>query len=143
MERCKLEYLIRYVRPQELKWKLIDAIDPKNQYEFNFLAVKFLKDPDTTNKYVLMVIPNHHNSENVKAYKEKFVNHFKKINEICIECNVPPFFPDPTNLKECEYIRESLCRLWPEWIINRELGVESYYDFVPPVYDPDKPNNKR
>ena len=114
MERCKLEYLIRYVRPQELKWKLIDAVDPKNQYEFNFLAVKFLKDPDTTNKYVLMVIPNHHNPENVRAYKEKFINHFKKINEICIECNVPPFFPDHTNLKECEYIRESLCRLWPE-----------------------------
>ena len=71
MDRCKLEYMLRYVNPDK-KWDIIEAVDPENKYMFNFLAVKLLKNPDTQNKFTLMVVPNSDNPENVKKYLDEF-----------------------------------------------------------------------
>jgi len=47
------------------------------------------------------------------------------------------------DLMLAQEIKEGKPEDYAKEYINEELGVNSYYDFVPPVHDPDKPNNKR
>ena len=120
--------------------KLIDMMLPNPDGMFNFLIIEFLKDPYTTNKYKLMPIPNYHKPENVEAVRQQYRQHFAKINQMCIENGIYPFFKDPNDLADCERMREYYTRQWPEWILNKRFKVNSYYEYNPPVYNPDIPN---
>ena len=139
MDRCKLEYMLRYIDPDK-KWDIIEAVDPENKYMFNFLAVKLLKNPDTQNKFTLMVVPNSDNPENVKKYLDEFRTQFHKINEMCKENKIYPFFENPNDVRDSELTREDICLLVPEKELNNFFGVNSFYEYRPPVFEPEKVN---
>ena len=138
-EYSMLDYMTRGIE-WNARMDLVDMMEPKNNGIFNFIIVKFLKDPYTTNEYKLMAIPNYETPENVEAVRVKFREHFAKINQMCIANGIYPFFKDPNDLAECESMREYLIRKWPEWLMNRDFNVDGYHLYKPPVYDPDKPN---
>ena len=141
MDRSKFEYLTKYVFRncgEDKWWELKETVDLENKYEFNFLIVKFLKNPDTTDENILIAIPNYENSVNIEECKQKYIKIFKRINALCIECKIYPFFKNPSDLRESEITREDLCRQVPEEKLNNFFGVESFYDYNPPVYEPEE-----
>ncbi len=138
-EFSSLDYLTRGVE-WEKRQDLIDMFDPhQHTMMFNFLIVKFLKDPYTTDKFKLLAIPNHETPGVLEGVREKYRQHFAKINEMCIANGIYPFFEDPNDLKACESMREFLIREWPEWLMNERFKVDSYYHYTPPTYDPNIP----
>ena len=140
MDYSMLEYMTRGI-----EWKtrqaLIHMMDPNNSSMlFNFLIRDFLKDPYTTNRYKLLAIPNAKDPEKVEMVRQQYRQHFAKINQMCIENGIYPFFDDPNDIADCESTRERLIRQWPEWLQNKHFKVNSYYDYTPPAYDPNIPN---
>ena len=139
-EYSMLDYMTRGIE-WNARQKLIRMLDPHSDTMlFNFLIVKFLKDPYTTSKFKLCAIPNYQNPENVEAVREKYRLHFAKINEMCIANGIYPFFKDPNDLQQCESMRECLIHKWPEWLMNKEFKVDGYHLYTPPAYDPNVPN---
>ena len=139
MDYSMLEYMTRGIEWNTRK-KLIDMMISDKDGMFNFLILDFLKDPYTTNRFKLMPISNYHKPENVEAVRQQYRQHFAKINQMCIENGIYPFFDDPNDLADCEGMREYLIHQWPEWILNKHFKVNSYYEYIPPVYNPDIPN---
>lgn len=140
VEYSMLDYMTRGIE-WNARQELIEMMDPpSSSMLFNFLIVKFLKDPYTTDEFILCAIPNSEDSENVEAVREQYRRHFAKINQACIANGIYPFFVDPNDLKACEYKRERLVRQWPEWLLNDTFKVEGYHLYTPPVYDPNIPN---
>ena len=138
-EYSSLDYLTRGIE-WNARQKLIDMFDPhSNTMLFNFLIVKFLKDPYTTNEFKLLAIPNHEDPAVVEGVRQKYRQYFASINEACIANGIYPFFKDPNDLKACESMREFLIREWPEWLMNERFKVDSYYRYTPPAYDPNLP----
>ena len=138
-EYSSLDYLTRGIE-WEKRQDLIDMFDPhQNTMMFNFLIVKFLKDPYTTDQFKLLAIPNHEKPGVLEGVREKYRQYFAKINEACIANGIYPFFEDPNDLKACESMREFLIREWPEWLMNERFKVDSYYHYTPPAYDPNVP----
>lgn len=139
-EYSMLDYMTRGIEWNK-RLDLVDMLDPhQNTMMFNFLIVKFLKDPYTTNEFILLAIPNHDDPAVVEGVREKYRQHFAKINQMCIENGIYPFFKDPNDLKECEQMRELLIREWPEWLMNESFKVNGYHLYTPPAYDPNVPN---
>ena len=58
VEYSMLDYMTRGIE-WNARMDLVDMMEPKNNGIFNFIIVKFLKDPYTTNEYKLMAIPNY------------------------------------------------------------------------------------
>jgi hypothetical protein len=155
MDRCKLEYMIKRFDFNEKK-KMIRLIDPYGDYEFNKYICRFLLDPDTLDEDILCNIGPAHTlyfinyqidgeSELTKLFqedkekeleeiKEKYINQYRLINELCIKNNTYPFFKDPTNIKECEKTRLDIVKIIPEEIIDDFFGVCSIRDYEPPIY---------
>lgn len=142
MQRSKLEYLTKNLQHKS-KLDLIEKIDPNNDYDFDLLAEKFLREPDTKDPFILLAIPNYMDPTFVEKYKQKYVKKFEEINELCIKNKIKPFFKDPTNLRECELTREDLCEQVYESELNEYFNVKSFRDYDPPVYDPQNENNKK
>ena len=134
MKRSKFEYLIKNL-PQKQKWDLIEKVDPNGNYDFNYLVEKFLKEPDTKDPFMLLAVPNYLDPVFVENYKQKYVKKFEEINELCIKNKIKPFFENPTNLRECELIREDLCEQVNESELNEFFNVKSFRDYIPPVYE--------
>ena len=76
--------------------------------------------------------------ENVKKYLDEFRTQFHKINEMCKENKIYPFFENPNDVRDSELTREDICLLVPEKELNNFFGVNSFYDYRPPVYEPEK-----
>ena len=136
MERCKLEYAIKNL-PEFKKGKFIEEVDPNGDYEFDFLVAKFLRNPDTKDPFILLAVPNYTDPAFVEAYKQKYIKKFEKINQMCIENRIYPFFKNPKDLAECEATREDLCELECESVLNAFFGVERFRDYNPPIYEPE------
>ena len=137
MDRSKLEYMIKNL-PEHKKWELIEEVDPNGDYEFNDIAVEFLKNPDTKDPFILLAVPNYMDPASIEAYKEKYVKKFEKINAMCIENRIYPFFKNPKDLVESEETREDICEQVHESILNEFFGVERFRDYNPPIYEPEK-----
>ena len=104
MEISRLDYMTLGIE-WNARQKLIDEMYPNDDGMFNFIMRKFLKDPYTTNEDKLLAIPNYENPENIEKTRQKYREHFAKVNQMCIENGIYPFFNDPNNLAECERIR--------------------------------------
>ena len=137
MERCKLEYIIKNL-PEYKKREFIEAVDPNGDYDFDPMAVEFLRQPDTKDPFILLAVPNYMDPAFVEAYKQKYVKKFEEINEMCIKNRIHPFFKNPSDVVESEATREELCELEEESVLNAFFGVESFRDYNPPVYQPEK-----
>ena len=135
MKRSKLEYLLRHL-PREQENELVREIDPKGEYMFGPLICKFLATPNTRNPDILCFVPGWRYPENIEECKEKYRAQYRKINDLCIKNGIKPFFPKPDNIKQSEAIRRDLVAQVPESALNAFFGVNSFYDFVPPKYDP-------
>ena len=134
MDRSKLEYLIKNL-PICKQHEMIEEMDPDGDYEFNFLTKKFLKNPDTKDPFVLLAVPNPYDPASVEAFKEKYVKQFEKINALCIQNKIYPFFDNPKDLRSSELTREDLCCQQHESYLNEFFGVKSFRDYNPPVYE--------
>ena len=138
----KLDYLIKNLSVAD-KNRFIVEMDPNGEYNFGFLDVEFLKNPDSKDPFVLLAIPGYdcdleyENCINlINNYKQKYVKIFENINNLCIQYKIKPFFNNPTNLVECELTREDLCAEVHESILNKFFKTESYYSYYPPLYEP-------
>ena len=139
MEVSMLDYMTRGIE-WNTRQKLIAMMYPNNDGMFNFLIREFLRDPYTTNKYKLLAIPNYKNPEVLESTRQTYRDHFAKINQMCIENGIYPFFEDPSDIAKCESTRHYLVRKWPEWLLNQQFNVDSYYQYTPPAYNPNVPN---
>jgi len=137
MDRSKLEYMIKNL-PEHKKWEFQEQVDPDGSYEFDDSTVKFLKNPDTQDPFILLAVPNYMDPASIEAYKEKYVKKFEKINAMCIENKIYPFFKNPKDLAESEETREDICEQEHESILNAFFGVERFRDYNPPIYEPEK-----
>lgn len=158
MDRCKLEYMIKRFDFKEKK-KMITEIDPYGDYDFKTDISTFLSNIDTTDIEILQkagpssmvyyisyydmdteiaMQSKAEMEKEVKELKEKFINKFKSLNELCIKNNTFPFFKDPYDLKECEKTRLDIVKIIPEEIINKFFGVECLRDYEPPIYNGDE-----
>lgn len=141
MDRSKLEYMVKNLSMKQ-KGDIYVQIDPDGEYEFDFLTQEFLKNPDTKDPFVIIAVPNYMDPEAVEAYKLKYIQQFEKINDMCKENKIYPFFQDPTNLVESEATRKDICKKVHESILNKYFKCNSFYDYNPPVYDPKKENQE-
>ncbi len=137
MNTSKLDYYIKYL-PMSIKGTFRTWMDPKGEYDFNFLTVKFLKDPDTKDPFKLIAIPGDPTPENKAEFIEKYVKIFEKINALCIDNKIRPFFDNPKDVKASELTREAICAEVHDSINAEFFGVESYYDYEPTPYEPKK-----
>ena len=141
MNVSKLDYLLKNLSVAD-KNKFIVEMDPNGEYEFSFLDVEFLKNPDSKDPFVLIAIPGYcpdleYDSclSLVEEYKQKFIKIFENINNLCLKHKIKPFFKDPTNVVECELTREDLCAEVHESVLNKFFKTKSYYDYYPPLYE--------
>lgn len=141
MNRSKLEYFIKNLMEYKKK-EIIEEIDPNGDFKFDHLTIEFLKNPDTTDPFVLLAVPNYMDPTFVEAYKQKYVKQFELINDLCIKNNIYPFFKDPTNLVESELTREEICEQVHESILNEFFNVKSFREYQPPIYKPNNNENK-
>jgi len=137
MNTSKLDYYTRNLSMSK-KGDFEIAMDPKGVYDFNFLTVKFLKDPDTKDPFKLLAIPNDPTPENRAAYIEKYVKIFERINELCLENKIRPFFDDPKDVTASELTREDICAEVHDSINAEFFGVKCYYDYNPAPYESEK-----
>ena len=137
MDRSKLEYLLKNLSIKD-KNEIIVEIDPDGDYAFGFLVKKFLKNPDSNDPFVLLALPDPDDPACIEAFKQKYVKQFEKINALCIKHKIYPFFDNPQDLPASELKREDLCCQVHESWINEFFGVESFYDYNPPVYEPEE-----
>ena len=158
MDRCKLEYMIKRFDFKEKK-KIIQEMDPYNDYFFNKDLSNYLIDPDTLDMEILKYVGPcsmlyyvaflNEDYEEASLYKidmekeleevkEKAIAQYRLINELCIKNNTALFFKNPTNISECEKTRIDMVKIIPEEILNKFFGVESIRDYDPPKYSDDK-----
>ena len=156
MDRCKLEYMIKNFDFNEKK-KIIKEMDPYGDYLFCKDICKFLINPDTEDVDILFFIGPCHmlyynvcscesdpdiielyrqdKEKELQEIKEKYINQYKLINDLCVKNNTYPFFKDPTDIKECEKTRVDIVKIIPENILNEFFGVDSLRDYEPPIYN--------
>lgn len=129
MERRKLEYLTRRVNINDLK-KLYGMIDYEGIYHFNQKVAEVLKEGGT----MYGILPPEDRKELDIQFMVEYMIRFEEMNQLCIKNKTAPFFLDPTNLSECEKIREDLVESRPEEELNAFFGVSSYEEYIPPLY---------
>ncbi len=138
MDRCKLEYILKYLDIPDRK-EMVMLVDPYGDYAFKKDVSRFLLDPETTDEEVLQNLPLlQYFPEEKEPFLNEYIDLYKKINDMCIKHNRQPFFKDPTNVAECEKTRLDLVKIVPEEILNAFFGVDSIRDYEPPKYDCDK-----
>lgn len=134
MDRCKLEYLIRKFSSAD-KEEIIQLFDPEGRNYFHSLARDFLMNPDTKDVYTLSFIPANYKIENIENTKILYRQIFKRMNELFIANKTCPVFDNPADLTACELTRRDMLLKRSEKQLNEFFGVESFYDYVPPVYE--------
>lgn len=137
MDRCKLEYMIKNCTFEQKK-HIIREVDPYGNYMFGSLICQFLKDPDNVDEDVLFIVSVGGDEQILNEEKQRYIDQYKKINDLCIEYNMYPFFKDPTNIKESEATRQDIIKIIPEEMLNDFFGVNSIRDYEPPLYDDKK-----
>ncbi len=135
MNRCKLEYMIKNFDVKE-KREIITLIDPYGDYEFKKHISRFLLEPNTTDLKILNALPVlKYYPDEKEPFIKKFIELYKKINELCIKNNAYPFFKDVTDVSQCEKTRLDIVKIQPEEFINKFFGVDSIDDYEPPIYN--------
>ena len=137
MDRRKLEYMIKNFSTSA-KDEILKHFDIEGIYEFHFLARDFLMNPDTKDVFTLSFIPANYKPVNIENTKLKYTLIFTIINEIFIENNAFPVFDNPKDLTMSELTRRDIIKKQSEKVLNNYFGVDSFYDYNPPVYKPNK-----
>ena len=135
MNRSKLEYFSRSLSIDKER-QLRQAVDPDGNYMFGKIACDFLKDPDTKDKRIINRIPGHTNPQLIEDYKNRYRSQYERINNLCKENKIYPFFEDPRDIKKSEATRQDIIQQVPEAVLNKFFNVNSFYEYVPPVYEP-------
>ena len=137
MDRRKLEYMIKNFSTSA-KDEVLQHFDINGIYEFHSLARDFLLNPDTKDIYTLSFIPANYKPINIENTKLKYTLIFTRINEIFIENNAFPVFDNPKDLTKSELTRRDIIKKQSEKVLNNYFGVDSFYNYNPPEYKPNK-----
>ena len=133
----KIDYIVKNT-PISFRKKFDALIDTNGTGDFVYSISRFLENPETKDVLTLSIIPGYHNKINIENFIEKYRQKFRYMNELLIENEVAPIFPNPDNVSESELIRRELVKIYPEYEINLYFGTESYASYERPIYKANK-----
>ena len=134
---CKLEYYIQNMCEQD-KSEIIYLIDSKSELDFCIFNVNAVTDfkkmkPVSGDSFEAF---EYQNAKYLyTSCSLRFESIFTRINEIFIQNNIAPIFPDPTNLEECFKIRKDMIMPMSHKRANELFGVDWFREFIPPKYN--------
>lgn len=141
MDRIKLEYITKNM-PVKAAKELYARIDVSGFGDFSMMYSRFLENPKTTDPLILSIVPGYDKKENIDAFMSRYSEKFELMNKLCIENEVYPIFPNPSNIQESVEVRRDLIKPVPEEELNKFFRTSSFAAYKPPLYKaPKQPGN--
>ena len=130
-----LDYLLKNMEVGAYK-TFCDMIDIKGCKDFYPDICSILKNPETTDRNLLILVPGYlfHGKESLDNLIDKYREKFREMNEFLVKNGAMPIFENPDDVTACVNEREKLVDLLPEEYTNKYFNVKSFGEYTPKPY---------